>query len=186
VTQPRTSRIGGHRRRRSSSESLRGGNGEEDRTCAGHGGLALRYGGGTVDEEFFQDLLDQMSDGIYFITLDRRITYWNGGAERMTGYSADEVVDTVARKGSCATSTALVGVVSAGMPAAGGDGRRQAPRGHVYLHHKDGQRVPVTVRGQALRDADGKIVGSVEVFSTREVIRTRATARPLRTTHWIP
>jgi diguanylate cyclase (GGDEF)-like protein len=40
---------------------------------------------------------------------------------------------------------------------------------HVYLHHKDGHRVPVTVRGQALRDSDGKIVGSVEVFSTQVV-----------------
>jgi diguanylate cyclase (GGDEF)-like protein len=37
---------------------------------------------------------------------------------------------------------------------------------HVYLHHKDGHRVPVNVRGQALRDSAGTIVGSVEVFST--------------------
>ena len=58
----------------------------------GHGGLALRYGGGTVDKKFYQDLLDQMSDGVYFVTLDRRITYWNGGAERITGYNAQEVL----------------------------------------------------------------------------------------------
>jgi diguanylate cyclase (GGDEF)-like protein len=44
------------------------------------------------------------------------------------------------------------------------------PRGAaVCLHHKDGHRVPVTVRGAALRDPDGKIVGSVEVFSARGV-----------------
>jgi diguanylate cyclase (GGDEF)-like protein len=41
---------------------------------------------------------------------------------------------------------------------------REAP---VYLHHKDGHRVPVTVRGRALRDGAGTIVGSVEVFSLR-------------------
>ena len=45
------------------------------------------------------------------------------------------------------------------------DGKdRQA---HVYLHHKDGHRVPVTVHGQALRGPGGAIIGSAEVFSTR-------------------
>ena len=56
-------------------EMLRGGgNSEEDRTCAGHAALALGYGGGTVDKKFYQDLLEQMSDGVYFVNLDRRIT----------------------------------------------------------------------------------------------------------------
>ena len=45
------------------------------------------------------------------------------------------------------------------------DGRpREA---HLYLHHKDGHHVPVTVRAQATGDLDGKIVGFVEVFCTR-------------------
>ena len=59
----------------------------------------------------------------------------------------------------CRQGCPLLAVMEDGKP-------RQA---HVYLHHKDGQRVPVTVRGQALRDPDGEIVGSVEVFSNREV-----------------
>jgi diguanylate cyclase (GGDEF)-like protein/PAS domain S-box-containing protein len=121
-----------------------------------------------VDKEFYQDLLDQISDGVYFVTLDRRITYWNGGAERISGYGANEVlghscgegilrhVDGAGRQ-LCLKGCPLLGVMQDGKP-------REA---HVYLHHKDGQRVPVTVRGQALRDPDGEIVGSVEVFSTR-------------------
>jgi diguanylate cyclase (GGDEF)-like protein/PAS domain S-box-containing protein len=123
-----------------------------------------------VDKKFYQDLLDQMSDGVYFVTLDRRITYWNRGAERITGYSAQEVVGHSCAEGIlrhvngagrqlCLQGCPLLAVMKDGKP-------REA---HVYLHHKDGQRVPVMVRGQALRDADGKIVGSVEVFSSREV-----------------
>ncbi len=136
----------------------------------GHGGLALRYGGGTVDKKFYQDLLDQVSDGVYFVSLDRRITYWNGGAERITGYSAQEV-----QGHSCAEGI-LRHVNGAGrqlcvqgcpLRAVMKDGKSR--EAHVYLHHKDGHRVPVTVRGQALRDSDGKIVGSVEVFSTQVV-----------------
>jgi len=37
-------------------------------------------------------LLDNLHDGVYFVDCERRITYWNRGAERITGYSADEVV----------------------------------------------------------------------------------------------
>ncbi len=45
-----------------------------------------------MDAEFYCGLLDQVSDGVYFVTRDRRITYWNAGAERITGYTAAEVV----------------------------------------------------------------------------------------------
>ena len=123
-----------------------------------------------MDKKFYQDLLDRMSDGVYFVNVDRRITYWNSGAERITGYSANDVlghscgegilrhVDGAGRQ-LCQHGCPLLAVMEDGQP-------REA---HVYLHHKDGQRVPVTVRGQVLRDPDEQIVGSVEVFSNREV-----------------
>jgi diguanylate cyclase (GGDEF)-like protein/PAS domain S-box-containing protein len=122
-----------------------------------------------VDKKFYKGLLDQVSDGVYFVTLDRRITYWNGGAERITGYSSDEVVGRSCADGIlCHVNDAGLQLCGKGCPlqAVMMDGKpREA---HVYLHHKDGQRVPVMVHGQALRDADGRIVGSVEVFSQRE------------------
>jgi len=37
----------------------------------------------------------------------------------------------------------------------------------AFLHHKDGHRVPVTIRGKALRDPTGAVVGSAEVLSAR-------------------
>ena len=121
-----------------------------------------------MDPQFYQDLLDQISDGVYFVNRDRRITYWNGGAERITGYSAEEVLGRSCSEGIlrhvndagrqlCLNGCPLAGVMTDGRP-------REA---HVYLHHKDGHRIPVNVRGRALRDPAGEIVGSVEVFSTR-------------------
>ena len=41
---------------------------------------------------FYKKLLDNLYDGVYFVDKDRKITYWNKGAERITGYAADEVV----------------------------------------------------------------------------------------------
>ena len=121
-----------------------------------------------MDKKFYQDLLDQISDGVYFVDLDRRITYWNAGAERITGYSADEVLGHSCAEGIlrhvsdtgrqlCLHGCPLAAVMKDGSP-------REA---HVFLHHKDGHRVPVMVRGQAMWDLDGRIVGSVEVFSAR-------------------
>jgi diguanylate cyclase (GGDEF)-like protein/PAS domain S-box-containing protein len=122
-----------------------------------------------VDKKFYRDLLNHVSDGVYFVTLDRRITYWNGGAERITGFTSEDVVghscaDGILRhindagRQLCAQGCPLQAVMKDGKP-------RET---HVYLHHKDGHRVPVIVRGQAMRDSEGRIVGAVEVFTQRE------------------
>jgi diguanylate cyclase (GGDEF)-like protein/PAS domain S-box-containing protein len=36
---------------------------------------------------------------------------------------------------------------------------------NVFLRHKQGRRVPVTVRAEPLRAADGSIIGAIEIFS---------------------
>ena len=121
-----------------------------------------------MDTKFYDELLDQISDGVYFVNLDRRIKYWNAGAERISGYPAAEVLGhscaegilrhvTDAGRQLCRDGCPLIAVMADGKP-------REA---NVYMHHTDGHRVPVTVRGRALRDPDGTIVGSVEVFFTR-------------------
>lgn len=121
-----------------------------------------------MDKDFYVDLLDQIADGVYFVDRDRRITYWNGGAEHITGYSAAEVLDHSCSEGilrhvnDAGTQLCLHGCPLAAVMRDG-----QARSAKVYLHHKDGHRVPVTVRGQALRDETGEITGSVEVFTTR-------------------
>jgi diguanylate cyclase (GGDEF)-like protein len=45
----------------------------------------------------------------------------------------------------------------------------------VYLRHKEGHRLPVSVRVAPIKDDDGQIVGAVEVFS--DSTRARATER---------
>ena len=37
-------------------------------------------------------VIDSFSDGVYMCDLDRRITYWSASAERITGWSAEDVV----------------------------------------------------------------------------------------------
>ena len=146
---------------------------------------APAYGGGIVEKEFYQDLLDQVSDGVYFVTPQRRITYWNAGAERITGYNAHEVLGHSCAEGIlrhfdesgqqlCVNGCPLAAVMTDGKPR----------RALVYLHHKDGHCLPVMVRAEALRDPAGKIVGSVQVFSA-SMDSVSAGQRRVRGNEWL-
>lgn len=118
------------------------------------------------DLSVYQELVENLHDGVYFLDPDRKITYWNKGAERLSGYSRTE---TIGR--SCADNL-LVHVDNKGVnlcqsecPAAKTLVDGQPREAGVYLRHKDGHRVPVLVRVAPVRDPDGKITGAVEVFS---------------------
>ncbi len=117
-------------------------------------------------------LLAQMSDGAYFVDRERCITYWSPGAERITGYLATDVVghscaDGILRHVTesghqlCISGCPLAGVMQ--------DGRERTA--NVYLHHKQGHRIPVTVKGYAIRDDEGRITGSLELFHARATNR---------------
>jgi len=119
-----------------------------------------------TDPTFYKDLLDHMSDGVYFVDRDRRILYWNDGASRLTGYTSDELV------GRCCQDDTLCHVDGGGthlcqegcpLTASIDDGGMHEAQ--VFLRHKQGRRVPVRVRVQPLRDAEGNITGAVEIFS---------------------
>lgn len=120
-------------------------------------------------QDFYRNLLDHLFEGVYCLDTERRITYWNRAAERITGYRAEEVIGK-----SCADNI-LVHVDVEGRPLCPaatcpaakcicGAGLQEAD---VFLHHKDGHRVPVTIRANSLRDETGKVVGAVEIFSER-------------------
>ncbi len=117
-------------------------------------------------DDVYREILENLHDGLYFVDTRRRITFWNKGAERITGYSAAEVVGS-----SCADGI-LNHVDAQGVELCGGPcplratiadgGAREA---EVYLHHKQGHRLPVWVRAAPLRDDAGRITGGIEVFT---------------------
>ncbi len=117
-------------------------------------------------EDVFREILENLHDGVYFVDTKRRITFWNKGAERITGYSAAEVVGS-----SCADGI-LNHVDAQGVELCGGPCPLQATivdggthEAEVYLHHKQGHRLPVWVRAAPLRDAAGRVIGGIELFT---------------------
>ncbi len=119
-----------------------------------------------LSKDAFVSIVENLHDGLYFVTKDRIITFWNKAAEKITGYSADEVVGKSCSENVlthvdgdgnnlCAGMCHLAETISDGKP-------RDA---ELYLHHKDGHRVPVSVRVSTLRDKDGTILGAIELFT---------------------
>lgn len=129
-------------------------------------GSLTNQGTVNIDTDFYKKLLDNLYDGVYLVDCGRKITYWNKGAERITGYTAAEVL------GKSCSDNILVHVdlqgnslCSAGCPVAATilDGSERTAE--VFFQHKDGHRVPVNVRVAPLRNDRNEVVGGVEVFA---------------------
>ena len=114
----------------------------------------------------YKTIVEGMYEGVYFVDLDRRITFWNKGAERITGFTAAEVI------GKGCDENILVHMNGDGNElCCGGCPLARSIReqcehkiDHIYLHHKDGHRIPVSVSVSTIRDKSGKITGAVEMF----------------------
>ena len=118
-----------------------------------------------VDAELSQALLENVREAVYVVDCDRRITYWNPAAEQLTGFSAAEVVGHHCRDGIlnhvneagellCYSGCPLLATMLDGRPT----------EASLFLHHRDGHRVPVAISAAALRDAEGTLCGAVEAF----------------------
>jgi diguanylate cyclase (GGDEF)-like protein/PAS domain S-box-containing protein len=119
-----------------------------------------------MDKVSHEILLDSLFDGVYFVDTDKKITFWNKAAERITGFSKEEVLGSrcsdnllrhVDENGHelCLTGCPLSATIK-------DSGFREA---NVFLHHKQGHRVPVSVRTSPVRDEDGAVIGGIEIFS---------------------
>ncbi len=118
------------------------------------------------DARFYLELLNSISDGIYFVDKERRIQFWNKSAENITGFRSEEVtgsfcydnilnhIDDTGKR-LCVNGCPLWATLK--------DGRHR--ESEVFLHHKDRHRVPVKIKIAPMIDENGEITGAVEIFS---------------------
>lgn len=119
-----------------------------------------------MNETFYENLLENLFDGVYYVDLNRQITYWNKAAEKITGYTKSEVTgsgcsDHILRHIDYEGKELCLG--DCPLRATLKDGRHREAK--IYLHHKLGHRVPVSVRISPIKDETDKIIGAVEIFS---------------------
>jgi len=120
----------------------------------------------SLEKGSYERIIENLYDGLYFVDRDRIISYWNKSAEQISGFTANEVVGKscsdnilthvdIDGNTLCTEMCPLAATIADGKP-------REV---EVYMHHKDGHRIPVSVRVSALTDRDGNIIGGIELFT---------------------
>jgi PAS domain S-box-containing protein len=116
---------------------------------------------GYSDAELFRLLVETVKDyAIFVIDVDRHILTWSPAAERMLGYSQQEIIGQTSDLFFTPEDRA------AGMPGLEVEeavrvGRASDDRWHV---RKDGQRFWCNGTATPLRDADGKLMGFAKIM----------------------
>jgi PAS domain S-box-containing protein/diguanylate cyclase (GGDEF)-like protein len=118
------------------------------------------------EQKFYWTLLDTLKDGVYFADKNRKITYWNKAAETITGYRSGEML------GRHCGDNLLIHIDEQGnnlctgpCPLARSMETGEPYEEKIFLHHKDGHRVPVLVRVTPVFGSKDEICGAVEIFT---------------------
>ena len=105
------------------------------------------------------DLLNLANDAIFVRTLDDKITYWNQGAERLYGWSREEVLEKAPHQILRTEFPQPFEEIKAQLLR---EGRWQ---GELTHSKRDGSRIIVASRWSMWRAPDGKPLGFLEVNS---------------------
>lgn len=120
-----------------------------------------------IGSAFFETLLDNLYDGVYYVDRDQRFRFWNKGAERISGYTRAEVVGRLRRRQLLEFDDdegRSTGLESSPGPLADSWRTGLPGSGRVSLRHRDGRRIAVDLHVMPIHDDQGEIVGAVEVF----------------------
>lgn len=122
--------------------------------------------------DYFNELLygifDRVNEGVYILDLNKKIVYWNAAAERISGFSAKEVI------GKGCSENVLVHIDGSGKqlcfgfcPVDNTISTGDPSSGDVFLHHKKGHRVAVHVDIVPIKSPEGRTVAAIEMFSSK-------------------
>jgi len=106
-----------------------------------------------------ESILESISDGVFTVDADWRITSFNRAAEDITGIrrrdAIGKICSDVFRASMCEADCALRHTVKTGKPIINKS---------AFIVDASGRRIPISVSTAILRDESGKIVGGAETF----------------------
>ncbi len=104
-------------------------------------------------------ILESISDGVFTVDLNWRITSFNRAAETITGIPREEAIgrhcSEVFRSNMCETDCALCHTLGNGRPVIDKSG---------YIIDAEGRRIPISVSTAVLRNDSGEVIGAAETF----------------------
>lgn len=112
-----------------------------------------------MDEIQHKYILDSISDGVFTVDLDFKVTSFNRAAEQITGISRSEAIgrrcEEVFRSNMCHDSCPLSTTIKTGKVIIGRTG---------YIINSQGDQIPISVSTAVLKDFQGRLIGGAETF----------------------
>ncbi|GAB6095026.1 sigma 54-interacting transcriptional regulator OrpR [Desulfatiferula olefinivorans] len=106
-----------------------------------------------------ESILESISDGVFTVDAEWRITSFNRAAEEITGICRSEAIgrrcSDVFRSSMCGADCALQQTLATGRPIIGKSG---------FFIDAGGNRVPISVSTAVLKDSGGRVIGGAETF----------------------
>ncbi|MBN1621355.1 MAG: sensor domain-containing diguanylate cyclase [Endomicrobiales bacterium] len=120
-----------------------------------------------IDNKILKEFLNNLSDGVYFVDNNRTITLWNESAKKISGFTAEEIMGKsccdnilihIDDKGEtqCNSACPIMEAINTG---------KTFESKQLYLNHKNGHRIPVSVRVVPIWDSSNQIIGAAEIFN---------------------
>jgi len=110
-------------------------------------------------------ILESVSDGVFTVDYEWRITSFNRAAEQITGIPRDEAIGKncreVFRSNICETNCALRRTMKEGKPFVDTS---------TYIINSEKKRIPVVVSTSLLKDENGMVLGGVETFRDMSLV----------------
>lgn len=124
-----------------------------------------------IDDDSFKMIINNFNEALYITNKQRVITHWNTFAENITGFKSDEVIgrkccdnilEHIDNKGNslCIDNCPLAASINEESPK----------EANLYLHHKEGHRVPINVKTDVLYNSKNVVIGGIQTFSAVEPI----------------
>ena len=110
-------------------------------------------------------ILESISDGVFTVDHEWRITSFNHAAEKITGIPRDEAIGKycreVFRSNICETDCALSRTMKEGKPFVDTS---------TYIVNSEKRRIPVVVSTSLLKNENGMVLGGVETFRDMSLV----------------
>lgn len=110
-------------------------------------------------------ILDSITEGVFTVDLDLRITSFNQAAENITGISREQAIGhfckDILRANLCETNCALRKTMDTGKPEI---------NKAVHIVDADGNRKTISISTALLKDNSGNVIGGVETFRDMSLV----------------
>jgi len=112
-----------------------------------------------------QIILDSIADGVFTVSLERKITSFNRAAEQITGIRKDQAIGRycweVFKASICEQRCSLLQTIESEQPIINQS---------IFIINSKGDRIPVSISTAILQDNTGNLIGGVETFRDLSVV----------------